>query len=125
MRKSLALIVLSSALVPSAAFAADTTTSNQSVRISTGVVAPALLNASALSIPSDALSEVLSPSPAVVVDIQLDAKGETQDVHVVKSVNAKLDEKVVSLAHEFRFRPATLDNQPVPFNLEMTVNVQR
>jgi hypothetical protein len=49
---------------------------------------------------------------------------KAQDTQVTKSVNSLLDARVVDAILQSRFRPATLDNQPIPISMSLTVGVQ-
>jgi len=127
MRNSFTVILLSTLLVPSAvhAKASDMAASGTPVRVTTGVVAPAVLNSGDFTVTSDALSGVGIEKPAVVLSLRVNEKGMAENVRVVRSVNFRVDQQVLAAAREFRFRPATLDEQPVPVDLHLTVVVQR
>lgn len=125
MRPALALALLSSMIAPAALHASDSDVSTQPIRISTGVVAPVVLNSNNFSISADALSSIVTPKPAVVLGLTVNEKGQAEGVHIVKSVAPKVDEKVLHAVQDFRFRPATLNSQPVPVDLQLTVYVQR
>ncbi len=127
MRNSLKVILLSTLLAPAAvtAFAADADVSAPTIRVSTGVVAPTVINAGDFAVSADAMSGVVLDRPAVVLALRVNEKGLAENVHVVRSINAKVDAQVLEAARGFRFRPATLDEQPVPVDLHLTVVVQR
>jgi hypothetical protein len=42
------------------------------------------------------------------------------NVRAVGSVNSRVDAQVLAAAREFRFHPATLDQQPVPVDLHLS-----
>jgi TonB family protein len=127
MRKSLTVILLSTLLAPAAvhANASDMAASTAPVRVTTGVVAPTVLNSRDFTVTSDALSGVGAEKPAVVLALRVNEKGMAENVRVVRSVNFRVDQQVLTAAREFRFRPATLNEQPVPVDLHLTVVVQR
>lgn len=126
MRPVHALILLSSLITPALSHASDAAdVPTQPVRISTGVVQPVLLNSGAFSISAKALSDVLFPTPKVVLALTVNQKGTAEDIRVIKSVSPKVDAQVLSAARDFRFRPASLDHQPVAIGLQLTVVVQR
>lgn len=129
MRTPIAVILLSSLLIPASvqAYASDSDVgvSTPAIRITTGVIGPAVINARNFTVTADALNGVGVEKPEVVLALRVDEKGIAQNVRVVHSVNARVDAQVLSAARDFRFRPATLDNQPVAIDLNLTVVVQR
>ncbi len=132
MRKSLTVILLSTLLAPAAvpaiaadAVTADTATSGAAVRVSTGVVAPAVINSGDFTVSADAMSGVVVDKPAVVLALRVNEKGIAENVRVVRSINTRVDAQVLEAVRDFRFKPATLDKQPVPVDLHLTVVVQR
>ena len=127
MRARLRAILLTSLLVPAAVYASSSedAASATPVRVTTGVVAPAVLNSSNFTVTPDALAGVGLDKPAVVLALKVNEKGFAQNVRVVRSVNPRVDLQVLEAVRDFRFRPATLDQQPVPVDLELTVVVQR
>lgn len=126
MRAPLAVMLLTSLLAPAAVYAnSDSTPSASAVRVTTGVIPPAVLNSANFSVTSDALSGVGLERPAVVLALTVDEKGSTQNVRVIRSVNPKVDAQVLAGVRDFKFRPATLDHQPVSVDLDLTVVVQR
>jgi len=127
MRTSLAVILASSMLLPAAvhANAADSADTATPIRVTTGVIAPSVLNSGDFTVTSDALSGVGAENPAVVLALHVNEKGFAENVHVVRSVNFRVDQQVLTAAREFRFRPATLDQRPVPVDLQLTVVVKR
>lgn len=127
MRAPIAAILLTSLIAPAALYANSTESAAASapVRITTGVVPPAVLNSGDFTVTSDALAGVGIDKPAVVLALEVSEKGYAENVRVVRSVNPKVDMQVLEAVRNYRFRPATLDQQPVPINLELTVMVQR
>ena len=105
--------------------AAEAATNGTAIRLSTGVVAPAVLNSGDFTVSADALSGVGTEKPAVVLALRVNEKGMAENVRVVRSVNFKVDSQVLEAVRDFRFKPATLDQQPVPVDLHLTVVVQR
>jgi TonB family protein len=72
-----------------------------------------------------AAAETMPPDAEVVLKLNVDADGQPQDVQVVKSPNHYLDAPVSAAVRQTRFRPATLDHQPVATDLTLTVVVQQ
>lgn len=127
MRAPIAVILLTSLLAPAAVYAnsSEAAASASPIRITTGVIAPAVLNSANFAVTSDALAGVGLDKPSVVLALKVNEKGFAEDVRIVRSVNPKVDLQVLEAVRDFRFRPATLDQQPVPVDLELTVVVQR
>jgi TonB family protein len=127
MRAPLAAILLTSLLAPAAVYAnsSEAAAAGSPVRITTGVVPPAVLNSGNFTVTSDALAGVGLDKPAVVLALKVNEKGFAENVRVVRSVNPRVDMQVLDAVRSYRFRPATLDQQPVALDLELTVVVQR
>lgn len=126
MRFSLAAsLMLSSVLLPTVAMASEpapATATAQPVRISTGVIAPALSAPITIEIPDR------TPKPLtgeIALSILVDANGSVHDVKVTHSMNAFWDARVVEAVERSHFRPASLDHQAIPMNVDLTVNVAR
>jgi TonB family protein len=102
----------------------DSSASTPVPRISTGVTRAHLLSSAPLEIPAGAIDEALPPFAEVSLTLNVDAKGKAEDIQVVKSVNPRLDARVVSAVRELRFRPATLDKEPIATPMTLHVVVQ-
>ncbi len=57
----------------------------------------------------------------VVVDIQIDDQGQVADVELLEGLGYGLDEAAIDAVEQFRFRPATVDGQPVPVVIDYTI----
>jgi TonB family protein len=91
--------------------------------LSTGVKPAHVLYSPNVELPS-ATVETLPYDAEVILKLNVDENGQAQDVQVVKSPSPLLDEPVAELVRQSRFRPATLDNQPVATPMTLTVVVQ-
>jgi TonB family protein len=60
----------------------------------------------------------------MVVSLRVDQNGAPQNVHLVKSVNQTVDERVMAAVRQYRFVPATLDDQIVPVDVNLVINFQ-
>jgi TonB family protein len=96
----------------------------QERRISTGVTSPEVIGASKIHIPPSAIRSDESGAQ-VVLALRVDEKGNAENIRVVKSANPDLDARVVEGVRQSRFRPARLDNQPIPLDVNMIVEVNR
>ena len=129
MRRILAAsLLLPSLFLPAVAKAStpvDDATAPTPVRISTGVIAPVLLGSPVLSLPVGLSFDLIPPDAKVMLSLTVDEKGQPQNIHVVKSFSPFIDSRVIDTVSQFRFRPGTIDNQPVAVDLNLTVNVAR
>ena len=101
----------------------DASAPTQDLRVSTGVTAPSLLSSSNIDL--SPYTESLPNKSSVVLSIKVDEQGRPNDIQVVKPKNPILDERVVDAVSKFRFHPAMLDEQAVPVNMNLTVNVEK
>jgi TonB family protein len=58
---------------------------------------------------------------AVVLSLVVDAHGLPQKVHVVRSLEASLDEKALDAVYGYRFKPAIKEGHPVPVPVNIEV----
>jgi TonB family protein len=93
-------------------------------RITTGVIAPVLVQ-NRISIPPTSMNPDWLSQVTVVLSLYIDDQGHAQSVRVVKSSGAELDARVVDGILHSQFQPATLNHQPIGFELDLAVNVQR
>lgn len=133
MRRILASALLSSLALTAAAAtskpandASASTPAPGTVRpISTGVTEPQLVYSTRIEIPAEGISSAL-PNPArVVLKLNLDATGSPTNVQVVGPLTQDVDARVVEAVKQFRWRPAVLDNQTIPIDMNLIVEVTR
>jgi protein TonB len=60
----------------------------------------------------------------VLVNLVVDAKGNPQNVHVLRGVGMGLDEKAIEAVRQYRFNPAIEGGKPVPVEVNIEVNFQ-
>jgi Gram-negative bacterial TonB protein C-terminal len=123
-------IVLSSLLLPAAANAStpsdDASATAQAPRVSTGVTAPTLLESAIdIHIPADLPQEAIPVDAQVGLTFVVDEKGNPQNIHVIKSFNSFWDARIVEAVSKFHYRPGTVDAQPIPIDMNLTVNIAR
>ena len=129
MRRILAAsLMLSPMLFTASAIASQPTTGDAAastpvVRISTGVIAPQLIQSNTVVIPGDAFDNIIPQSSEVTLTLNVDENGKPQDIQVVKSVNKDLDARVIEAVRKLQWHPGKLDNQAIPVDMTLDVNV--
>ena len=104
---------------------ADAAASTQSLRVSTGVTPPEVIYSTSVELPTGPLSVAIPSDAKVVHSMTVDEQGKPNDIQVVKSVNPELDANVVKAVRQFRFRPAKLDDQIIPIQVDLEVEVEK
>jgi TonB family protein len=127
MRHILALSLLLPTLsFPAAAIASQPVdAAPTSTTVSTGVVAPTILNSTNLTISSDSAGSAIPSGAQVELSLTVDENGHPENIHVVKPLTPTLDASVVSAVRQFHFRPGSVSNQPVAVPMYLIVNVTR
>lgn len=122
-------LMLSSFLVPAAANASttadDATAPTPSLRVSTGVIAPVLTDVVSITVPDGLPKSFIPVSSKVGLSFTVDGNGQAQDIKVVKSVNPYWDARIVEAISKSHFRPGKLDNQVIPVEMNVTVDIER
>ena len=124
-----ASIMLSSMLIPAVANASpstdDVTAPTANLRVSTGVVAPTLTQSLNIPVP-DGIAQTFIPANAEVgLSFTVDSAGKASDVKITKPTNSYWDARVVEAIQNSHFRPGTIDNEPIPMDVNLTVLVTR
>jgi protein TonB len=90
---------------------------------------PRLLSQGHVAYPRQALLNPNNPNltktVTVVVLVQVDARGQVQDVTVLQGVPGGYDGAALEAMRGSTFAPATKDGQPVAGNLQVRVSFQR
>ena len=108
-----------------AAAATDVNSTSQTRRVSTGVTWPKLISQPSLSVSTADFPTQDLGVQHVVVGFRVDTNGTPQNVHITKSVNQSVDERVMTIVRNSRYSPATLDEQNVPVDINLLVNFQK
>jgi TonB family protein len=127
MRRILVASALLSPLVFSAAAVASNPASDVTATtrpVSTGVKSAHVISSVNVQLPSTQESSTFDRA-AVVVHLNVDANGKPQDVEVVKSPSIALNSPVLEAVRQFRFEPATVNNQIVSQPVTLTVVFQK
>jgi TonB family protein len=128
MRRILAASVLLSPLLFTASAVAsqpiDDSSASTAIRpVSTGVTSPKIVRSTDIVLTPE-IAGTIPAEAEVVLKLNVDEQGNPEDIQILKSDSALLGERVMDAVREFRWRPATLDNQPIPVGLTLNVLVQ-
>ena len=93
------------------------------VVVSTGVTQAQLLRSTKIDIPTDVVQSFSNPAQ-LVLHVNLDETGTPTHVAVVHSINPEVDTRVMKAVRQFRWRPAVLDNQTIPVDVNLVIQVQ-
>lgn len=94
-------------------------TSNQPVRIGGQVSAPALVHRVEPEYPAIAVAAHIEGM--VILDATVDSDGRVTDVRILRS-RGFLDKVAIEAVKQWRYQPLTLNGQPTPFILTVTLN---
>jgi len=61
----------------------------------------------------------------VIVHATVDVYGIPRNLSISKSAGAVVDDKVLAAVSQYRFRPATMENQPVAAAVTISVKIQK
>lgn len=130
MRRTLApALLLGTMLIPVAAVASqpstDASVPTDNLRVSTGVTAPAILDTAVVEIPQGGSYQSIPAGAQVGLTLTVDQNGVPQNIRVVKSLNHDWDAEVIDAVRQFHFRPGSMDNNPIPMDMNLTVNITR
>jgi TonB family protein len=121
-------LALCSMLFPIAAVAGqsptDAVVATSNLRVSTGVKSPVVLDTAEINLPQGMLDS-LPAGAQVGVELTVDQHGIPENIRVVKSLNSSMDASVIDAVRQFRFRPGTMDNKPIPVDLNLTLTITR
>ena len=122
-------LLVGSMLFPVAAVAhqtkADASLSTATYRVSTGVIAPVVLETGQITVPQGETLETIPGDGQVGLTLTVDRNGLPRNIQVLKGLDPSWDASVVEAVEQFRFRPATMDNEPIAVPLNLTVTIAR
>jgi TonB family protein len=98
--------------------------SPSTLRVSTGIVAPKLLNKADLVSVAGMHDRLLANDATVVVNLVVDATGKPSDLSIAQGSNPIIDKEVLESVAKYRFQPGTLDGQPYALPVRLQVNIQ-
>ena len=128
MRPTLASTLMLSSILSSAAAHAskpadDASAPTPVLRVSTGVIAPSLADSITIQIPDGLPKSLIPVNSQVGLSFTVDSNGQPENIKVVKSANPYWDARVVQAIQKCHFRPGTLDDQPIPVDMNVTVSL--
>lgn len=101
----------------------DASTTATAPMVTTGVTSAQLLYPAKISISDADLSSF--PNPAkMLLKVNVDETGTPTHIEVVQALSPSLDARVVRAVKQFHWRPAVLDNQTIPIDVNLVVEVQ-
>jgi hypothetical protein len=122
-------LTLASLLIPAAAFAStspeDASTPANPIRVSTGVVAPQIENASSITLPTEFAAVSLPNDAKIGLKLTVDAQGNAHNIKVTKSLNPFWDARIVEAVEKAHYHAGTVSNQPTPMDLNLDVTIAR
>jgi len=102
--------------------ATDVSATPRPRRISTGVIGPKLISEPNLHVSKADFPTADLATQHAVVSFRVDENGAPQNVHLLKSAGQIVDERVMQAVRQYRFAPATLDDQVVAMDVNLVVN---
>ena len=121
-------IMLSSFILPAAAqtsTTADATAPTPEVRVSTGITPPKLAKPITVPMPEGIADAFVPADQQLELSFTVDTQGKAENVKVVKPVNPYWDARVVEEIERSHFKPAKLDDQTVPMDMNLVVSVTK
>jgi TonB family protein len=113
--------LLHAAPVSAAADAPTATTGH--VRVSTGVVPPRLVYKVGVASAMDWQWTAAGHMRTAEVALTVDAAGHPTNVKIVKSAGPDIDQNILASVNQYRFQPATVDNQAEPMDVDLTLDI--
>jgi hypothetical protein len=107
-------------LAASTAAAAATPTP---VRVSTGVIAPKLVETVEIAESKDWGWAPYEEQKTAVVSLVVNPSGKPSELHVVQSLGGERDKDLLAAVSQYRFQPGTLDRVPTPVEVTLTLRI--
>jgi TonB family protein len=94
------------------------------VRISTGVTAPKVIQTLPIIENADWRWSPNETERTAVVKMTVDTHGTPTNLQVIQGLNPAMDADLVAAVSQYRFKPGTLNNQPFPIEVDLTVHIE-
>ena len=98
--------------------------SSASIRVSTGIVAPKLIEKFNLNTIPGLDSAFVPNDVTVVVSMVVDATGKPTNLSIAKGAGPVVDQEVLASVSQYRYQPGTLDGQPYALPVRLEVIIQ-
>ncbi len=119
-------LLSSSLLFTAAAYASplDGNVPAAPVRVSTGVTPPQRINSLNLTFPDPRTGFSILPDTKISVSFVVDENGTPRNIQVTKRIDTFWDARIADALSNLRYRPATIDNQPIPIARNLNINLK-
>ncbi len=120
-------LLLPSLFFPAAAIASQpvdvASASTKQVQVSSGVIAPKLLDSPKVSIPENYTKGTIPADAQVVVALVVDPNGHAQDIRVVKTFSQLWDASVMDAVRQLHFSAGRMNGNAVATPMTLTVDI--
>ena len=89
----------------------------------TDVTPPAIISQALPDVPASLRATMASARRPMMIAVTIDERGQVRESHVVIPMNPVYDRLVVGAAKSWRYRPATKDGAPVPYQRVIAITV--
>jgi TonB family protein len=93
------------------------------LHVSTGVTFPKLIESTPVQESASWRWRADETAKKAVVGMVVNPNGTLSSLHVVQSIGADMDRDVLAAVSQYRFQPGSLDNSPIPVEVNLTVNI--
>lgn len=120
-------LLLSSVFLTAAAYASPPIgdSSAPTRHVSTGITPPQLLDSLSLSVPDSNSAASIPEGAQITVTYVIDEKGQPRDIRIVQGYDAIWNARALDAVSKLHYRPATLDNQPIPLGMNLVITLAR
>lgn len=128
MRRTITSTVLLSSLLFTAAAYASPPAGDMPAptrRVSTGITPPKLLDNLSITMPEQSAATNIPDHTQIAVSYVVDEKGEPRDIRVVQGYDILWNARAVDAVSRLHYRPAMLDNQPIPMGMNLVITLAR
>jgi Gram-negative bacterial TonB protein C-terminal len=118
-------LLFSSLLFTAAAYASPPSgdSSASARRVSTGIVPPKLLDSLSINLPDQTAGTNIPAGTQIRVAFVVDEKGQPHDIRVVQGYDLIWNARAVDAVSKLHYRPASLDNQSIPMNMNLVITL--
>lgn len=92
-------------------------------RVSTGIVPPKLLDSISINLPDQIATTNIPAGTQISVAFVVDEKGQPRDIRVVQGYDVIWNARAVDAVSRLHYRPASLDNQSIPMNMNLVITL--